>query len=190
MLVERSPELITAVGVLVVPAFLTLILRCYVRITRRSFGKDDCCLVIAGLLYGWQTYEMVQGALDGIGVHDVLLADKPEKAMHALKHMFMIVISFTFCVLFIKLGIAYMLLRVAVNLVHLWLIRIVTAIYVVVSLAVDLYVILQCSPVEANWDYSLLAAGTGHCGPVSVVVNLTYLITATNIVTDWFYVGM
>lgn len=105
MLVERSPELITAVGVLVVPAFLTLILRCYVRITRRSFGKDDCCLVIAGvclesprprwsflsiadvykLLYGWQTYEMVQGALDGIGVHDALLADKPEKAMHALK---------------------------------------------------------------------------------------------------------
>lgn len=41
-------------------------------------------------------------------------------------------------------------------------------------------VLTACRPVSANWE-----PGTGVCASTDVITNLSYLVSASSIVTDW-----
>ena len=80
----------------------------------------------------------------------------------------------------IKSAICVTLTRIAVDRVH----RLVAISIIVVTCATSLVgfigVLTTCQPVAANWNPTL-----GHCASPEVITDLSYLVSASSILTDW-----
>jgi hypothetical protein len=94
-----------------------------------------------------------------------------------------------FCELFyvlstslLKVSIGLFLLRVATKPLHLWIIRAVMLFSAVFGSAFAFVVIFQCWPI-ANW-WSLNPAEK-HCINPTIIITLTYAISAVNVIADW-----
>lgn len=89
----------------------------------------------------------------------------------------------TLCI--IKLSICITTLRIATTMPKLRI-----SVYALMGLTVATFVttfigvLLLCRPVEANWDKSIVEEGRGECSPISAMLGLSYMTTATTIVTD------
>ncbi len=86
--------------------------------------------------------------------------------------------------MFIKLSIAVFLLRLAVQRRYkytLWGSMFVIAIWSTVSFFWDLF---QCSPVQAQWDYTIEGL---KCATEDQVVSGAYAISVMTILTDFLY---
>ncbi len=57
--------------------------------------------------------------------------------------------------MFIKLSIAVFLLRIAVKRPYVWILRISMGVVGIWSVAIFIYDVLQCIPVEAQWDFNI-----------------------------------
>ena len=86
--------------------------------------------------------------------------------------------------MFIKLSIALFLLRIAVKLLYVWILRISMAVVAIWSVAIWIYELFQCIPVEAQWNYTIKNA---KCDSGSSFVAAAYSISVMTIVTDWLY---
>ncbi len=87
--------------------------------------------------------------------------------------------------LFIKLSIAVFLLRLSARkrryTYTLWASMAVVAVWCTVAFFWDVF---QCSPVQAQWDYTV--AGL-RCAASEDVVGAAYSLSALSIATDWLY---
>ena len=86
--------------------------------------------------------------------------------------------------LFIKLSIAIFLLHIAVGKRFIWILRISMLVVVVWSLALAFWDAFQCSPVQAQWDYTIPGS---KCVTSEQVVSAAYSLSVLNIITDWLY---
>jgi hypothetical protein len=86
--------------------------------------------------------------------------------------------------MFIKLSIALFLLRIAVKRPYIWILRISMIVVTIWSVAIFLYDIFQCIPVEAQWNYTIKSA---KCVSGPSFVAAAYSISVMTIVTDWLY---
>lgn len=86
--------------------------------------------------------------------------------------------------MFIKLSIAVFLLRIAVLKRYIWTLKISMVIITIWSLAIFLYEIFQCSPVEAQWDFTIKPA---KCTSGDSFVAAAYSISVMTIISDWLY---
>jgi hypothetical protein len=86
---------------------------------------------------------------------------------------------------FIKVSIALFLIRL--NYVHRryqWILGISAAIVAIWSIATFFWYLLQCNPVEAQWDYTISGA---KCVTSEQVVNAAYALSVMTILSDWLY---
>lgn len=72
------------------------------------------------------------------------------------------------------------LLRIAVEKIHRILVHGVIVMTCITSLIGFIGVLTVCRPVHAHWTPNV-----GECAPTSVITNLSYLVSASSIVTDW-----
>lgn len=85
----------------------------------------------------------------------------------------------------VKTSICITTLRIATNMPKLRI-----AVYILLGLTIATFlttfigILLLCRPVEANWDQSILAEGRGECSPITAMLGLSYMSTASTIATD------
>lgn len=80
----------------------------------------------------------------------------------------------------IKCAICVTLLRIAPGKIHRILVWAVIVMTCITSIIGFVGVLTACRPVSANWE-----PGTGVCASTDVITNLSYLVSASSIVTDW-----
>jgi hypothetical protein len=86
--------------------------------------------------------------------------------------------------MFIKLSIALFLLRIAVKRLYIWILRISMVVVTIWSVAIWIYELFQCIPIDAQWNYTIKNA---KCASGPSFVAAAYSISVMTIVTDWLY---
>lgn len=86
--------------------------------------------------------------------------------------------------MFIKLSYAIFLLRLAIERRYRWTLWASMVVVAIWSTALFFWDLFQCSPVQAQWDYTI--AGE-HCVGSEQVVAAAYALSVMTIVTDWLY---
>ena len=86
--------------------------------------------------------------------------------------------------MFIKLSIAIFLLRLAVTNRYIWILRISSTVVVIWSIAIFFYDLFQCTPVKAQWDFSIQSK---RCVSGTSFTSAAYSISVMTILTDWLY---
>ena len=86
--------------------------------------------------------------------------------------------------MFIKLSIAIFLMRLAVQQRYIWILRVSAVIVAIWSTAIFFYTVFQCTPVEAQWDYTI---PDKHCVSSESFVSAAYSVSVMSILTDWLY---
>lgn len=89
--------------------------------------------------------------------------------------------------LFIKLSIGVFLLRLSNSKAYNWTIYISLSIVTVWSLVIFFWNIFQCSPVQAQWDYTI---PNSRCVSADAIVAAAYSISVMTILSDWLYVRL
>jgi hypothetical protein len=87
----------------------------------------------------------------------------------------------------IKLSIAIFLLRIATKKRYTWTLKISMVIVTIWSLAIFFFEIFQCSPVQAQWDFTIQ---NSKCVSGNSFVAAAYSISVLTVVTDWMYAIM
>jgi hypothetical protein len=93
-------------------------------------------------------------------------------------------LSYVANMMFIKLSIALFLLRIAVQRPYIWILRISMVVVAIWSVAIWIYDLFQCIPVQAQWDYTIENA---KCVSGSSFIAAAYSISVMTILTDWLY---
>ncbi|OLN86602.1 hypothetical protein CCHL11_10143 [Colletotrichum chlorophyti] len=180
---NRGPELV-AVGVtLVTTAFITTVLRCYVRLCLvKNFGVDDYCMVGATAFFILFVSCALSGVRYGTGRHRKDLSDDDwERAM-----MFWWYCYLWYCLSMIasKISIGYFLLRITVRKIDVWIIYIVMMLTVCTGVVFFFVTLLQCQPISYFWNKD---TQTGHCVNMNVIIALTYLYSAFSVICDFTF---
>ncbi|KAJ3534690.1 hypothetical protein NM208_g7436 [Fusarium decemcellulare] len=163
---------------------IIIILRCWVRISHGVFATDDRLMLIGYVIFACLIGISSRSAYVGLGTRDEHLNDKitmrgRQAYAYTLQFLWLFQIFYCSCLVFIKASICVTLLRIAVLKSH----RIISWVTLVASIISTLIVLIGllaiCQPVTANWDPS-----AGKCAPVVVLTSLSYLVSASSVVTD------
>lgn len=84
--------------------------------------------------------------------------------------------------MFIKLSIGIFLLRLAPSKIYVWTIYISLAIVCIWTIVLFFWNMFQCSPVKAQWDYTI---PNGRCVGPEEVVSAAYSLSVMTILSDW-----
>ncbi|CAJ2512614.1 Uu.00g007330.m01.CDS01 [Anthostomella pinea] len=156
----------------------TVILRTTVRVAHRCFGVDDG-LMLAGLMLFMVDCGVVSyDTFVGLGTPDAKL--NAFMSSEGIKYVVFWQVFYVTSLCCIKNAICTTLLRIAVQKVHRILVWSIIVISIITSLIGFVGVLTTCKPVAANWDPSL-----GTCVSTDVITNLSYLVSASSILTDW-----
>lgn len=108
--------------------------------------------------------------------------------IQALKYQALATATYVLNMWLIKLSIAIFLLRIAIQGRYRWIIYISMGIITVWSLALFIWDVFQCTPVQAQWDYTVLSSDpTAKCASADAVVMAAYALSVMNILSDWLY---
>ncbi|KAH8167525.1 hypothetical protein CIB48_g683 [Xylaria polymorpha] len=168
-------------------AWLSMALRTYVRaVIMKSFQVDDWVL-LAGLANFTVSCSFVFVGLSyGLGRHNRSLSQHDE--IEALKYQALATASYVSNMWLIKLSIGIFLFRLAVRNRYKWILGISIVVVGVWSLAIFFWNIFQCSPVPAQWDYTILTNDPkSHCVSADQIVSAAYALSALTILSDWLY---
>ncbi|GAP82506.2 putative integral membrane family protein [Rosellinia necatrix] len=178
--------LITAVVTLSI-SWLSVALRTYVRAGLiKSFQVDDW-VMLAGLANFTVSCSFIfAGLYYGLGRHNKSLSQHDE--IEALKYQALATASYVSNMWLIKLSIGLFLFRLAARERYRYILGASIAVVGIWSLALFFWNIFQCSPVPAQWDYTILERVPGsRCVSVDEIVNAAYALSALTILSDWLY---
>lgn len=178
---EKAAELAACVFILTVPAYIALFLRVYIRLSRKTWGADDWCLVPSALLFLGCIITSIAGAIRGVGVSDALLS--PQEQMDGAMWWTLFTVFYCSGIMPIKLSIGFTILRIAEGRKYYeWALYVIMASFSIVTVTVVLFVMFQCRPFAANWDKSIPGA---TCVSATHTTKTSYALSSTNIITDW-----
>ncbi|RAL12361.1 uncharacterized protein BO97DRAFT_56241 [Aspergillus homomorphus CBS 101889] len=175
MLLEgRSKEILIVSVVCMAISFITVCLRCYVRLRLiKAFGWDDGLMVVATILNIFLTVCAIIGAMEGIGrrLIDFRSMDELHRAMlwwwlGQCIYMWASGVA--------KVSIALALLRLTVRRSHRFILWTVICASVSVGLTFWFFMVLQCHPVSEFWERT----GRGKCLDTSVLLIVAYVYSS------------
>lgn len=183
---NRGPAVLAVDSVGLVLAFITVLLRGYVRIFMlKAFGWDDWLMAAAMVTFAAYNAFSITGVTYGTGQHVYELP--PNYYARAKMWWWCCYLSYALTMLFSKLSIAWFLLRVTISRVHRWIIYSAVVI-TVVSCATFFFVsMLQCKPISLFWTQHLSSPPEGTCIDPQVVVGLAYMFSVFCIVSDFTF---
>lgn len=124
-----------------------------------------------------------RGATVGIGQRNENL--NVHFTVEAMKYLMLWMMHYVVALVVIKGSICVTLLRIAS--VHrpyriaVWaLLGFIVCTFIITLVGI----LLLCDPVKANWETSLVVQGKAKCRPMSVMIGLSYMSTASTIITD------
>ncbi|KAI8952467.1 hypothetical protein F4801DRAFT_588939 [Xylaria longipes] len=168
-------------------ASISVALRTYARaVVMKSFQVDDW-VMLAGLAnFAISCGFIFMGLSYGLGRHNKSLSQYDE--IEALKYQALATATYVSNMWLIKLSIGLFLFRLAVQKVYKWILGVSIVVVGIWSLALFLWNIFQCSPVPAQWDYTILTNDPkSHCVSADAVVNAAYALSALTVLSDWLY---
>ncbi|KAG8159070.1 hypothetical protein KVR01_010731 [Diaporthe batatas] len=172
----------TAVSFLVL-TFFSVGLRTYVRgVLTNSFMADDWLMLAAQAVFTISCTFILLGIDTGLGRHNKAMPQDQE--IQALKWQALATATYVLNMMFIKLSIGFFLLRLAVQKRYLYTIYGTMFVVLIWSLALWFWDIFQCSPVPAQWDYTIPNL---RCVSAQEVVSAAYALSVMTIVTDWLF---
>ncbi|RBQ69681.1 hypothetical protein VDGD_03188 [Verticillium dahliae] len=169
--------------VFLIIAGLFVLLRVYVRaVLVKKVTLDDWLIFLAMLIY------LVYGAvaLDGIrnGATGKSLAElKIDDAAVSLRAWYICEVLYAPTTLAIRTSVCVLLLRLASNKIHRWIIWINLAVVSVVSIAFFFLLVFQCSPVHFFWRQLYGIQGT--CIDRNIVPYATIAHSVISALSDW-----
>ncbi|KAJ3521555.1 hypothetical protein NM208_g8988 [Fusarium decemcellulare] len=156
---------------------IVVLLRSWIRVKHSVFGVDDGLMVAGWMLFLMAVGAAVRSTYAGNGTKDELLNANMDR--DAKMYIWYFQISYCCSVVFIKASICVTLLRIAVSRIH----RVIVWATLVASCISTFIVIIglfaMCRPIAANWD-----SNAGSCSPPSVLISLSYLVSAGAVATD------
>jgi hypothetical protein len=149
----------------------------------KSFGLDDQVMVVTLLLFTAYLACQLGGAVHGSGQRRENLTD--EAAQTALRFWFLCEVFYTLSTSLLKIAVGLFLLRITINPIHVWIIRIIMIVAAFLGTAYTLLVLFQCNPVSYWWD--LDPNHNGRCLSANLVVIFTYAVSGLNSFADWTF---
>ncbi|KAI1336618.1 hypothetical protein F5Y15DRAFT_418691 [Xylariaceae sp. FL0016] len=153
-------------------------LRLFVRSRIRAVGTDDW-LMVAGLICLTLTcLSTITSSFYGVGSDIERISDADNK-----KARMWLLFSQVFYALStapIKASICITLCRIPSKPVFRRILYAVIVLSTIAALVVDIALLSWCEPVSATWDTS-----TGSCKDESIIIGVSYFISAISILTDW-----
>ncbi|KAF1933703.1 uncharacterized protein M421DRAFT_416051 [Didymella exigua CBS 183.55] len=181
---DRGGQIAAVAITFLILSWVTVGLRCYVRtFLVKGFGLDDKMMIVTLAFFTAYLACQIGGAVHGSGAHRENLTD--EQAQTALHYWFFCEVFYTISTSIFKIAIGLFLLRITVAPLHIWIIWFIMAVSAVVGASYTLLVLLQCRPMSFWWD--LNPDHTGTCIPATLVMYLTYAVSALNSVADWTF---
>lgn len=189
----NAPTDSNGVGLLVVAvvtlaiSWFSVALRTYVRAGMiKSFQVDDW-VMLAGLANFTVSCSFIfVGLTYGLGRHNRSLSQQDE--IEALKYQALATATYVSNMWLIKLSIGLFLFRLAPRRRYQYILGTSIAVVGIWSLILFFWNIFQCSPVHAQWDYTILEKDPeAHCVSVYEIVNAAYALSALTILSDWLY---
>ncbi|KAF2818768.1 hypothetical protein CC86DRAFT_388689 [Ophiobolus disseminans] len=179
---DRGPELWGVNNAFIVTAFLAYFLRCFVRVKMvKAFGFDDCLMGIALLFYLFYTISSNVGVHYGTGRHHHdLSTENVARARHCWWFCY---IFYSWAMIFAKLSIGFLLLRISIKRVHTWILYAAMLLSVVAGGTFFFVIVFQCQPVYYFWDKS----NKGTCVPNDLIVGLAYTYSIFSIISDFTF---
>ncbi|KAI1126072.1 hypothetical protein F5Y10DRAFT_279079 [Nemania abortiva] len=178
--------LATGISMLVVSWF-SVALRTYVRAgIIMSFQADDW-IMLAGLANFTVSCSFIfAGLAYGLGRHNKSLSQYDE--IEALKYQALATASYVLNMWLIKLSIGLFLFRLAVQRRYKYILAGSIIVVGIWSLVLFFWNIFQCTPVPAQWDYTILTSDpSSHCVSANDVVSAAYALSALTVLSDWLY---
>ncbi|KAE8854013.1 hypothetical protein HRS9122_01005 [Pyrenophora teres f. teres] len=181
---DRSGQVLGIALTFLVLAWVTVGLRCYVRIFMvKGFGIDDYTMLLTLCFFTSYLVCQIGGALHGTGVRREKLTDA--NAQTALHFWFFCEIFYTLSTCMLKISVGFFLLRITIVRIHLWIIRLIMVVSAIVGIAYTSVVIFQCKPISYWWDLDLNHTGT--CLSSTLVMNFTFVVSGLNSFADWVF---
>jgi hypothetical protein len=101
------------------------------------------------------------------------------------QYWFFCEIFYTLSTAALKISIGLFLLRIAVDRIHIWIIRWIMILNVLFAVPYCLLVTFQCRPISFWWD--LNPDHHGKCISPDVIMILTYVVSVLNSMADWTF---
>ncbi|KAL5381739.1 hypothetical protein DPSP01_006926 [Paraphaeosphaeria sporulosa] len=181
---ERGGQVAAVAILFLILTWVTVGLRCYVRISIvKAFGLDDKLMVLTLGFFTAYLGCQLGGAVHGTGARRVNLTD--EQAQTALHYWYFCEIFYTIATCLLKLAVGFFLLRITVQPWHVWIIRMIMAVAAFLGVGYTSLVIFQCKPISYWWD--LDPTHEGKCLDASLVMIFTFVVSALNSFADWTF---
>ncbi|KAL3422852.1 integral membrane family protein [Phlyctema vagabunda] len=179
----NGDELVIVCIVLLALTYLSVGLRCFVRVKlMNAFMADDWFMVVSQIVFTISCAFILRGVHYGIGQHNNALTQEDLTA--SLMYQALATLTYVANMMFIKLSICILLLRIASRPIYIWILRVSMVVVTIWSLAIFLYDIFQCTPIAAQWDFTLK---NSHCVGTDSIVSAAYAISVMTILSDWLY---
>lgn len=181
---NRGLQLEASVIFFLALAWITVIVRCYVRIFMiKCFAIDDyLILVTLGFftVFGGLAYDAVQW---GIGRHnaDVSIPDQTK----AFQLWFFAELSYILTTVFLRLAVGHFLLRVAIHKRHRYTIHFLNTVNVLFNVAYFFFQIFTCHPISYFWT-RVNQEHNGRCLNLASAY-VTVAQSVLSILLDWTY---
>lgn len=85
----------------------------------------------------------------------------------------------------LKFSVGVFLLRIAIDVKHIWILRIFLVATAVFGTSYLFLVVFQCAPVASFWEIGPRAEG--HCLPIEYIMIFTYTASCLNCIADWTF---
>ncbi|PMD41136.1 hypothetical protein L207DRAFT_403932, partial [Hyaloscypha variabilis F] len=182
-----APKLLSVSGTLTAFAVTIFLLRAYVRtVMLRVFGIDDALMLVAVILAITVLGLFVQGTHYGIGRH--IYAIPPQQFASLFYTIFWQGLIVVFAVSFVKLSIAFFLLRPAQRTRYRRFLYGVIAFLIIFTFVSASAILFECRPVAAAWDFSLRpppdGTGTVKCMNMNTFIKFGVFNSSINAFTD------
>ncbi|EAT91617.2 hypothetical protein SNOG_00122 [Parastagonospora nodorum SN15] len=179
---NRGPELLGVNIAFVATAVLAYMLRVFVRVKMvKAFGFDDWLMGMAMLFMLFYVISSNIGIQYGTGRHHRDLSKKDiERARHCWWFCY---IFYSWAMIFAKLSIGYLLLRISIKRIHTWILYLAMLTSIVAGGAFFFVVVFQCWPVYRFWvDHDLAV-----CVSNDLIVGLAYTYSTFSIISDFTF---
>ncbi|OCK72870.1 hypothetical protein K432DRAFT_340970 [Lepidopterella palustris CBS 459.81] len=156
--------------VLLALSYLTLALRCFVRISRKALWLLFTITVIMSTL----------GAYHGLGVHNygAPIAEMREGIMwFSLWQIFYVTSTVP-----VKTSICVTLIRLTPELLYKRILWALIAGSIISTIMACIVVFTTCRPMAFTWDKTIPG---GKCNSIETIIAMSYLVSGINIITDW-----
>ncbi|KAG5975402.1 hypothetical protein E4U58_000982 [Claviceps cyperi] len=180
---NASSLVITCIAMLVT-SWIAVGLRTVTRIfLMKGCQANDILMLIAQAIFTVACSFQFEGVQSGVGRHNASFTNEDD-LVAAIMWQALGVAIYILNMMFIKLSIGFFLLRIATQKSYIWAIRIVLVIITLWSIGLFIWNLLQCTPIEKQWDFRIT---DGHCAGASEVLTAAYALSAMTIATDWFF---